>query len=478
MSACSGDGSRRGKPGTVQRSARKRGARPRFLSALTILAVGLGGGRVEADGPVSLRLPAYRGIDADSMPEVMQRTHDAARALDRAAGRPNGERAVKNGIEYLGTILFTSDAVGWHDVPSGELDTSSSGDLCRSAYEWCRRNGYAGGYPNFHKRRDAGGVMRYGVVGVKAEFAERRDVRVEGVPRGDYDALFRKIHRWARDNGYVTGFPNMHRKPAPGDAGDYGAILLKAGACRLMDVPTEPPRWSIDGMPSVKQPDDISCGPASCAIVLGRYGISAGIGPLKTKAGTRKLGDIVGWTHPDGMVDALRSYGLSCRKHEDASLEDLRRVVSRNRPAILLLRSGPAYWHWVVAYGFDRSADVVLVSDPGDGRTHALPVKVVEGSWRFSHDLAGTYIPDPECTVCRGSGKQWTECAMCGATGRLSALGGWTKCPSCSGRGRWSVACIPCGGDGRQTDVFRKLVESSGAKGHTMIVPDGPVPSN
>jgi hypothetical protein len=63
----------------------------------------------------------------------------------------------------------------------------------------------------------------------------------------------------------------------------------------------------INQFPLIEQPDQISCGPTSCSMVLGYYGISAGIGPLKTAAGTRwysdQFGNRVGLTLPSGIEE-------------------------------------------------------------------------------------------------------------------------------------------------------------------------------
>ena len=84
---------------------------------------------------------------------------------------------------------------------------------------------------------------------------------------------------------------------------------------RRTSRPPARPRWArsprggaavLRGIPVYTQPDDVSCGPTGCAMVLKYYGVSAGIGPLKTKAGTRWLeaGSVhVGLTVPSGIAN-------------------------------------------------------------------------------------------------------------------------------------------------------------------------------
>jgi len=71
---------------------------------------------------------------------------------------------------------------------------------------------------------------------------------------------------------------------------------------------------TLAGFPTMTQPDDISCGPTCASMVLKWYDIEAGIGPCKTKAGTRWLeaGNAkVGMTVPSGIENCLDSYGLN-----------------------------------------------------------------------------------------------------------------------------------------------------------------------
>lgn len=81
------------------------------------------------------------------------------------------------------------------------------------------------------------------------------------------------------------------------------------------------------------------------------------------------------------------------------------------------------------------------------------------------------------CPICSGSGRvkvvvgpkgfQYTkdvgECKPCGGSGKVKAREGFVK-----------TKCNICGGDGQFADVPRKAVETAGAKGHTLIVPECP----
>lgn len=234
----------------------------------------------------------------------------------------------------------------------------------------------------------------------------------------------------------------------------------------------------IDGIPVYKQPDDISCGPTCCAMVLKYYGINAGIGPLKTKARTRFI-EVGSWhlglSLPGGLADAMNAYGVRSQVRSGA-LQDLVSLIDANRPPIVLVRSSRGTWHYLVVHGYTNGITQFYVSDPS-GKSYSMEGTRLDAAWQFSADLDGNPITGPKCQVCGGRGQLWTKCPTCGGTGKWSAFGGWTDCVACSGRGKWSSRCHVCGGDGRVSDVQRKALESVGVHGHTLIVPvRGPAP--
>lgn len=254
----------------------------------------------------------------------------------------------------------------------------------------------------------------------------------------------------------------------------------------------------LSSFPIYKQPDGISCGPTCCAMVLNYYGKSAGVGPLKTQAGTRHYAGPnltgrqiqVGLTLPSGMQRALSAYGVPAYVRR-GSISDIKSYVDEKRPPILLIRSGRDTWHYVVATGYMHDGSYIRLADPA-GKEYWMRNGDLEAVWRYSHKLGPaasdphfspgvvTAVPvtDPSCGVCGGDGNLVrTNCGSCGGSGRISykeKLTGrtfWTKCPTCNGVGIWSSKCHVCGGDGRETDAYRKLVEGVGASGHTLIVP-------
>lgn len=233
--------------------------------------------------------------------------------------------------------------------------------------------------------------------------------------------------------------------------------------------------------PTYKQPDGISCGPTCCRMVLRYYGIRAGIEPLKTAAGTRLLTTSttrVGLTVPSGIRAALNRYGVSSTVGvmRRGGLTSVKSLIDQDRPPILLVRSGTKTWHYIVVVGYRKAGAEFEFVDPS-GIRDWLSAKKLDLGWTFSGDYSGNRIQGRRCRMCGGGGKiakGWTKCVTCRGSGKIGTLFGKKKCVLCSGRGKWSsrgTRCITCGGDGRETDAYRKAVESAGVSGRTLIVP-------
>ena len=256
----------------------------------------------------------------------------------------------------------------------------------------------------------------------------------------------------------------------------------------LLVQSTASAKIALENFPHFLQPDGISCGPTCASMVLKWYGINAGIGPLKTRCHTRFYSGPnfagkkiqVGLTIPEGVERGLEYYGVPATVGT-GSLGDVIDLINQRRPPILLVRSGVKTWHYVVACGYDLEKQTILLSDPG-GNPNEVPgpwwisAATLDQAWMFASDLHGNATGGRTCHLCAGQGQQWTNCPACGGRGKISGtvLGRKVsmKCLACGGQGRWSAQCPACGGSGAETDFYRKIVETVGVSGHTMIVPD------
>lgn len=106
----------------------------------------------------------------------------------------------------------------------------------RAVHDYARAQGYVGGFPNLHEA-DYGEGKVYGTILLKPGEAEWRDIPVAalGNPTGAA-ARFRAVYDYAKAQGFVGGFPNFHEADY-GHGKVYGTILIKPGEAEWRDIP-------------------------------------------------------------------------------------------------------------------------------------------------------------------------------------------------------------------------------------------------
>ncbi|MEM9487422.1 MAG: hypothetical protein AAGA83_27460, partial [Cyanobacteria bacterium P01_F01_bin.116] len=110
-----------------------------------------------------------------------------------------------------------------------------------------RQRGYAAGFPSFHEKTIQGQKI-YGAQLLKAAAVEWRDVPATEIGGfSDTAARFRNVYDYAHKNGFVGGFPNFHQANY-GQGVVYGTLLLKPVAAQWRDTPmaalASTPAWS------------------------------------------------------------------------------------------------------------------------------------------------------------------------------------------------------------------------------------------
>jgi uncharacterized repeat protein (TIGR01451 family) len=156
-------------------------------------------------------------------------------------GFPNFHEAdYGSGIVY-GTILLRQGATEWRDVPASELGIEDPNDIAarfKAIDKYARDNGFVGGFPNFYQA-DYGSGTVYGTILLHQGAAECRDVPASelGDEYADHiETRFTATDAYARANGFVGGFPNFYSEGSESGA-KYGTILLRQGAAEWRDVP-------------------------------------------------------------------------------------------------------------------------------------------------------------------------------------------------------------------------------------------------
>ena len=124
----------------------------------------------------------------------------------------------------------------------------------RGAYDYARRKGYAGGYPNmFEAVHDE---LVYGTVLLPSSTVEWRDMtsaELQGATLANFPELARRVNAWARpERGYEGGFPNGYVATYPDKGLVHGAVLFRVGQVEWRDVPaTEPGHPDVNNVGNI-----------------------------------------------------------------------------------------------------------------------------------------------------------------------------------------------------------------------------------
>ena len=105
---------------------------------------------------------------------------------------------------------------------------------------------------------------------------------------------------------------------------------------------SHPESYSVKNFPLLEQPDQITCGPTSCAMLIGHYGYEATVQSVSKETKTKWIsykGENIGMTSPDYVRIALEKFNIRS-KVKTGTLDQLKYYVSQNRLPIVLLRSG------------------------------------------------------------------------------------------------------------------------------------------
>ena len=148
----------------------------------------------------------------------------------------------------------------------------------------------------------------------------------------------------------------------------------------------------LKGFPILTQSDAMSCGPTACTMVLNYYGRSVSIPEVKERTRTSWYHNDsvdIGMTVPQHIQVALNDFGVPSSLGT-STWEELVLCVDQKRPAVVLLRSGPALWHYGVVIGYRN--DCLIVADPS-GKERTLQRDSFLASWEYAKDLTGNDAP-------------------------------------------------------------------------------------
>lgn len=139
----------------------------------------------------------------------------------------------------------------------------------------------------------------------------------------------------------------------------------------------------------MQQPDDITCGPTSVAMLLRYYKKYANLDDIKkiTKTVWFHYKDRdYGMTSPEMVRNSLDYFGCQA-KLGLGSLSRLKNEISKNNPCIVLVRSGEYNWHYVVVVGYGDG--MVFYANPTNAEIVGISESEFMAAWSWDSDLYG-----------------------------------------------------------------------------------------
>lgn len=99
-----------------------------------------------------------------------------------------------------------------------------------------------------------------------------------------------------------------------------------------------------------------------------------------------------GYAEIKPLIQALKSSGIGMSVRRKMSFKDIVKAISEGFPVILLIRTNKTkVTHWVVAYGYQRDPESVLLAGKGVGllKQNIIPREKFEQIWYTEEGLAG-----------------------------------------------------------------------------------------
>jgi ABC-type bacteriocin/lantibiotic exporter with double-glycine peptidase domain len=140
---------------------------------------------------------------------------------------------------------------------------------------------------------------------------------------------------------------------------------------------TYPDKYQINFIKVLEQPSGVTCGHTCAAMLLKHYG--KGVELEKYYGSEKKL-------YPYNLCDLLNENGLQS-KLIYGDLDRLKKIVSQDKPCIVVLRVDERMWHYVIVDGYEESSFSII--DPDGGRRYIMEKDKFYKCWSWSMDLNG-----------------------------------------------------------------------------------------
>lgn len=188
----------------------------------------------------TVRFPTVNISESDKAQQSFRHRAEYASKNGFAGGFPNFHEARYGNDIVGGTILLKHGLVKWEDVPLSWLGNVQLNDFAgrmRATQNYAVNNGFVGGFPNYF-HADYGKGIVCGTFLLGNAVAEWRDVPINelGNPNlDDIGARMRSANDYAFRNGFLGGFPTFYHADY-GKGIVCGIILIKKEAGEWRDV--------------------------------------------------------------------------------------------------------------------------------------------------------------------------------------------------------------------------------------------------
>jgi hypothetical protein len=215
----------------------------RFESHLSLMTK-----NIKSEAGVNIRVGG--GVDSVGLgkPETDEARFRAVNRWAKANGHyaafPTFEQNTTDGVATYQVAVLSHAACAWDDVLRSDLgDPETLKGRFIAVNRWSRANEnddgrkFTGGFPTFEQSKKEDGKVVYGVHSIFKGAAESHSVPndVFGSPEDDKDR-FLLAHRYAREKGFGTGFPNFESSDKDGKR-YYGVVCIKKEFVRIVQVP-------------------------------------------------------------------------------------------------------------------------------------------------------------------------------------------------------------------------------------------------
>ncbi len=200
--------------------------------------------------PVALRPAMFGHPDSSSdavLLETMQAAHRYARQAGFVTGYPTFHRDQDGTTGTMRVVLFNGENARTISMSLDEFCTAMASAepnryapqmvprVLQSHDPWFHSRGYKAALPAFFAETSENGEPRFEVTLLRSQSYKRREIPLDEIEAlEDGEAVFRRVHSWAVENGRLSGFPTFIVEDDK-----LSCIVIDKDQATLRDVPID-----------------------------------------------------------------------------------------------------------------------------------------------------------------------------------------------------------------------------------------------